>query len=175
VLAVTQLRALRVTVGCADEWACGSRKGSPLTVRTLEQNIALGLVASDDEAVPTALDEKNVQISDDKVFTPGNLFELCAHYPNSHEEGQHALYLIISIHQDILIMSTNCGYKDNEVKSGTAVSEKGQRITLRCEDREDLSWDILKVCLQKLISAITDHQKLTLCLHMALLAVDLQP
>jgi len=78
------------------------------TVRTLEQNIALGLVASDDEAVPMALDEKNVQISDDEVFTPGNLFELCARYPNSHEEGQHVLYLIISIHQDILIMSTNC-------------------------------------------------------------------
>jgi zinc finger protein len=56
-------------------------------------------------------------------------------------------------------MSTNCehcGYRDNEVKSGTAVSEKGKRITLRCEDREDLSRDILKVCLQKIICAITD-------------------
>ena len=34
-LAVTQLRALcgdlQVTVGCADEWMCGSREGSPLT------------------------------------------------------------------------------------------------------------------------------------------------
>jgi zinc finger protein len=40
--------------------------------RTLERNTALGLVAPDDEAVPTALDEKNVQISGDEVFTfPG--------------------------------------------------------------------------------------------------------
>jgi zinc finger protein len=49
--------------------------------------------------------------------------------------------------QDILIMSTNCefcGYKDNEVKSGAAISDQGKRITLRCEDREDLSRDILK-------------------------------
>jgi zinc finger protein len=45
-------------------------------------------------------------------------------------------------------MSTNCdrcGYRDNEVKSGGAISEKGKRITLRVEDREDLSRDILKV------------------------------
>ena len=45
-------------------------------------------------------------------------------------------------------MSTNCdlcGYRDNEVKSGTAISEKGRRITLKVEDREDLSRDILKV------------------------------
>jgi hypothetical protein len=50
--------------------------------------------------------------------------------------------------QDILIMSTNCdncGYRDNEVKSGSAISDKGKRITLKVEDREDLSRDILKV------------------------------
>jgi zinc finger protein len=52
--------------------------------------------------------------------------------------------------QDILIMSTNCdrcGYRDNEVKSGSAISEKGKKITLKVEDREDLSRDILKVCV----------------------------
>ncbi len=51
-------------------------------------------------------------------------------------------------------MSTNCercGYRDNEVKSGSAISEKGKRITLRVEDREDLSRDILKVRLQILL------------------------
>ena len=45
-------------------------------------------------------------------------------------------------------MSTNCdhcGYRDNEVKSGAAISEKGKRITLKVEDQEDLSRDILKV------------------------------
>ena len=46
-------------------------------------------------------------------------------------------------------MSTNCercGYRDNEVKSGSAISPQGKRITLKVEDREDLSRDILKVC-----------------------------
>jgi C4-type Zn-finger protein len=45
-------------------------------------------------------------------------------------------------------MSTNCafcGYRDNEVKSGSAISDQGKRITIICEDREDLSRDILKV------------------------------
>lgn len=45
-------------------------------------------------------------------------------------------------------MSTNCdacGYKDNEVKSGAAVSDKGRKITLKVVDEEDLSRDILKV------------------------------
>lgn len=44
-------------------------------------------------------------------------------------------------------MSTNCdrcGYRDNEVKSGAAISTHGKRITLKVEDREDLSRDILK-------------------------------
>ncbi|KAI6023732.1 ZPR1 zinc-finger domain-containing protein, partial [Pisolithus microcarpus] len=47
-----------------------------------------------------------------------------------------------------LIMSTNCEhcrYRDNEVKSGAAIFEKGKRITLKIEDCEDLSKDILKV------------------------------
>lgn len=47
-------------------------------------------------------------------------------------------------------MSTNCdkcGYRDNEVKSGSAISDCGKRITLKVEDREDLSRDILKVIL----------------------------
>ena len=49
--------------------------------------------------------------------------------------------------QDILIMSTNCqncGYRDNEIKSGSAISEKGKKITVKIEDREDLSRDLLK-------------------------------
>lgn len=44
-------------------------------------------------------------------------------------------------------MATNCyacGYRDNEVKSGGAVSDKGKRITLKVEDEEDLSRDMLK-------------------------------
>jgi len=51
-------------------------------------------------------------------------------------------------------MSTNCdkcGYRDNEIKSGGAISEKGKRITVKVEDREDLSRDILKVSPFKIL------------------------
>lgn len=44
-------------------------------------------------------------------------------------------------------MSTNCescGYRDNEVKAGSAISEKGKKITLKVVDQEDLGRDILK-------------------------------
>ncbi len=46
-------------------------------------------------------------------------------------------------------MSTNCphcGYKDNEVKSGGAISPQGKKITLKVENEEDIARDILKVC-----------------------------
>lgn len=43
------------------------------------------------------------------------------------------------------ITCDHCGYRDNEVKTGGATSEKARRITLRVEDKEDLSRDILKV------------------------------
>lgn len=45
-------------------------------------------------------------------------------------------------------MATNCyacGYRDNEIKSGGAVSDKGRKITLKVEDEEDMSRDMLKV------------------------------
>ncbi|KAI5989365.1 ZPR1 zinc-finger domain-containing protein, partial [Pisolithus albus] len=43
--------------------------------------------------------------------------------------------------EGMLIMSTtceHCKYRDNEAKSGAAISEKGTRITRKIEDREDL-------------------------------------
>jgi C4-type Zn-finger protein len=39
-------------------------------------------------------------------------------------------------------MSTNCehcGYRDNEVKSGAAISEKGKKIILNVEDEDTRS------------------------------------
>ncbi|KAG0236604.1 nucleolar zinc-finger protein [Mortierella sp. GBA43] len=49
--------------------------------------------------------------------------------------------------KEVIIMSTacdECGYKSNEVKAGGPVSEFGKRITLKIEDSEDMSRDILK-------------------------------
>lgn len=50
--------------------------------------------------------------------------------------------------KEVVLMSTNChscGYRDNEIKSGGAIAEVGRKITLKVEDSEDLSRDILKV------------------------------
>ncbi|KAM0748586.1 zf-ZPR1-domain-containing protein [Meredithblackwellia eburnea MCA 4105] len=49
--------------------------------------------------------------------------------------------------KDIILMATNChscGYRDTEIKSGGAISDKGRKITLKVEDSDDLSRDILK-------------------------------
>lgn len=44
-------------------------------------------------------------------------------------------------------MATNCdacGHRTNEVKSGSGISDKGVKITLRVTDAIDLSRDVLK-------------------------------
>ncbi|KAJ3092853.1 nucleolar zinc-finger protein [Quaeritorhiza haematococci] len=49
--------------------------------------------------------------------------------------------------KEVVIMATvcdSCGYKSNEVKAGGAISPQGKRITVKMEDPEDMSRDILK-------------------------------
>jgi len=80
VLAVTQLRALRVTVGCADVWMCGSREGSPLTDShahamrslvpnkypesikqgTIQRKLLSGILAICVSSLPQMMDSKDV-------------------------------------------------------------------------------------------------------------------
>lgn len=58
-------------------------------------------------------------------------------------------------------MATNCyacGYRDNEVKSGGEVSAKGKKITLKIEDEEDLSRDMLKVSLYIVVDHIAGER-----------------
>ncbi|KAF8072093.1 zf-ZPR1-domain-containing protein [Lyophyllum atratum] len=118
--------------------------------RTLEQNVTLGLVSADDaSAAPQELqtlkegDEVTTDaITDDEVFVFHGHCSSCGHPLDTMMKK-----VTIPYFKDILIMSTNCdrcGYRDNEVKSGSAISEQGKRITLKVEDRDDLSRDILK-------------------------------
>ncbi|KIK02896.1 hypothetical protein K443DRAFT_677248 [Laccaria amethystina LaAM-08-1] len=111
--------------------------------RTLQQNIALGLVAADEtteeEATKTT---ENQEITNDEILIFPGVCSSCGHALQTLMKRVNIPYF-----KDILIMSTNCdncGYRDNEVKSGSAISDKGKRITLKVEDREDLSRDILK-------------------------------
>ena len=49
--------------------------------------------------------------------------------------------------KQVILMSTvceHCGYRSNEVKTGGEVPEKGRRITVNIQNREDMSRDILK-------------------------------
>ncbi|CBX92445.1 similar to zinc finger protein zpr1 [Plenodomus lingam JN3] len=49
--------------------------------------------------------------------------------------------------KQVVLMSTvcdHCGYRSNEVKTGGEVPEKGRRITVAVDNKEDLSRDILK-------------------------------
>ena len=113
-------------------------------------------------AVDKAVTEQSAgEINDDEIFVFPGSFSSCSrpldtlmkkvnvpYFKVRGHIGAFQYYLHVHALKDIFIMSTNCdacGYRDNEVKSGSAISEKGKKITLKVEDREDLSRDILKV------------------------------
>ncbi|KAH8093768.1 zf-ZPR1-domain-containing protein [Cristinia sonorae] len=122
--------------------------------RTFEQNVALGLV--DKDAAPqqqavaiTSVDDLK---DDDRIGGGFEGNEELFVFPGScgscgHPSDTIIKKLNIPYFKDVLIMSTSCqhcGYRDSEVKSGSAISPLGKKITLKVEDREDLSRDILK-------------------------------
>ncbi|KAG9045655.1 nucleolar zinc-finger protein [Tulasnella sp. UAMH 9824] len=89
--------------------------------RSRDQDVLLGLVAPDD--VDEGKTEKVRTIGEDEArkIEAGEKVD-----GDDDEEGEV------------------CGYRDNEIKSGSAISEKGKKITLKVEDTEDLARDILK-------------------------------
>ncbi|KAF9064592.1 zinc-finger protein zpr1 [Rhodocollybia butyracea] len=124
--------------------------------RTLEQNVALGLVAAPDESASVFQGTAKLSLDDDDSEDIGGgaegKNEEIYVFPGTCSSCGHPLDTMmkkvnIPYFKDVLIMSTNCdrcGYRDNEVKSGGAISDQGKRITLKVEDKEDLSRDILK-------------------------------
>ncbi|UZJ51511.1 hypothetical protein CBS101457_000831 [Exobasidium rhododendri] len=82
------------------------------------------------------------QFNNEEVFSFDGVCSSCGAALKTHMKKVNVPYF-----KDILIMSTNCdacGYRDNEVKSGSAIPPKGKKLTLRVEDAEDLSRDVLK-------------------------------
>ncbi|TEB18651.1 zf-ZPR1-domain-containing protein [Coprinellus micaceus] len=109
--------------------------------RTFQQNVQLGLVSEDDEGAQNA-EQTSSEITKDEILTFPGQCSSCGHPINTYMKRVDIPYF-----KEILIMSTNCdrcGYRDNEVKSGSAISAEGKRIILKVEDSEDLSRDILK-------------------------------
>ncbi|KAG6381516.1 zf-ZPR1-domain-containing protein [Boletus reticuloceps] len=121
--------------------------------RTLEQAAGLGLVVSEEETKGTveenAGDQKGAE-GEDKGLDGRNdeIFEFPGICPRCGRALVTRMKKVsIPYFKDTLIMSTNCencGYRDNEVKAGSAISEKGKRITLKVIDQEDLGRDVLK-------------------------------
>ncbi|KAJ7102543.1 zf-ZPR1-domain-containing protein [Mycena belliarum] len=117
--------------------------------RTLQQNVDLGLVAASEEEPLSSVQEERedasgeiVEAENEEIYVFRGVCSSCGHPLDTLMKK-----VLIPYFKDVLIMSTNCdrcGYRDNEVKSGSAISDKGKRIVLKVEDREDLSRDILK-------------------------------
>ncbi|KZP21033.1 zf-ZPR1-domain-containing protein [Athelia psychrophila] len=115
--------------------------------RTRQQNMDLGFAVAEEPEAPEIEVAPSGPIGDGEdanaeVFRFPGTCSSCASPLDTLMKK-----VVIPYFKDILIMSTNCdkcGYRDNEVKSGSAISELGKRITLKVEDREDLSRDILK-------------------------------
>ncbi|KAJ7139518.1 ZPR1 zinc-finger domain-containing protein [Mycena epipterygia] len=116
--------------------------------RTFQQNVDLGLVAAPEESLSSVQEEEQdasgeiVEAENEEIYVFRGVCSSCGHPLDTLMKK-----VLIPYFKDVLIMSTNCdrcGYRDNEVKSGSAISEQGKRIILKVEDREDLSRDILK-------------------------------
>ncbi|KAG2132709.1 zf-ZPR1-domain-containing protein [Suillus bovinus] len=112
--------------------------------RSLEHNRQLGLTPPAEDNEENKVDEAEQQsgVTDEEVFEFPGVCSRC-----SRPLVTRMKKVSIPYFKDTLIMSTNCddcGYRDNEIKSGAAISDLGKKITLKVEDRDDLSRDILK-------------------------------
>ncbi|GBC08465.1 hypothetical protein RclHR1_08130008 [Rhizophagus clarus] len=121
-------------------------------VRTCDMDISLGLNIPDDQQdgaettnVTYNNDDLNRNDSDSDVPEVMTFPANCSHCNATSETKMHILD--IPHFKEVIIMATNCdvcGYKSNEVKSGGCISPLGKKITLKIEDLEDMSRDILK-------------------------------
>ncbi|PWO00859.1 zf-ZPR1-domain-containing protein [Tilletiopsis washingtonensis] len=118
--------------------------------RSVEQNSVLGLAAPPKAPTTVERDEGGgfskkqgeTEFDNEEVFAFDGTCSSCS-APLQTLMKQ----VTIPYFKDIIIMSTNCdacGYRDNEVKSGSAISAQGRKLTLRVEDASDLSRDLLK-------------------------------
>lgn len=134
--------------------------------RTEDQNIAIGLTADtpveqpEISKLPTdkkadvhyhsewfggddSVMQKPIKAADiDDVIIFQHTCEAC------HRMGEERMVKVeIPYFKEIVLMSfvcDHCGYRNNEIKSGGSISEKGKRIELSVNKIEDLSRDILK-------------------------------
>lgn len=71
--------------------------------------------------------------------------------------SNYHVFAEIPYFKEALIMAINCeacGYRSNEVKSGTGIEPQGVRIEVSIKDADDMSRDILKVSYLDLILGV---------------------
>ncbi|KAI5304206.1 nucleolar zinc-finger protein [Ascosphaera pollenicola] len=125
--------------------------------RTREQNEELGLAAEDDAgaiggaAITVDADGNMVQSAGDPSdldIVDGKVYSLPAECPGCTKPCLVNMQQVHIPHfKEVFIWATvcdHCGYRSNEVKTGGAIPDKGKKITLTVESREDLSRDLLK-------------------------------
>jgi len=117
--------------------------------RTAEQNADLGLVSTTGiDSTETQVSPPQGQLTDggeiipDEVYTFPAVCSACMHPCPTHMK-----MVDIPHFKQVVIMSVACdacGFRSNEVKTGGAIPERGERITLSVQSIVDLSRDILK-------------------------------
>lgn len=135
--------------------------------RTPEQNTALGLAPNAESSAPVEAPETNIrpeyqanqqmypQMPDrpmvnnvDEDIVENQVYSFPASCPGCTRPCTTNMKMVNIPHfKQVVLMSTaceDCGYRSNEVKTGGEVPEKGRRITISVENKEDLSRDILK-------------------------------
>lgn len=105
--------------------------------RTKEQTEQLGFSSEPTKAI------------DDSGTTEESIYEFTGDCPSCQFVGCKTRMhpLDIPYFKQVIIMATVCDaceYKNSEVRSGSAISEKGKRLTLHLKTIDDLSRDILK-------------------------------
>ncbi|SCU86778.1 LAFA_0E03004g1_1 [Lachancea sp. 'fantastica'] len=133
-------------------------------LRSGEQNVQVGLLSPDqleqqrrDEQAKLAdrernpseaqkstfiSDETDIENFNNEVQTFRSTCSSCGQPSDTHMKPVNIPHF-----KEVIIMSTvcdHCGYKSNEVKTGGAIPSQGRRISLVCDEPEDLSRDILK-------------------------------
>ena len=114
--------------------------------RSREQNIALGLVADDEDEPATNGQQRDAMAGVDIVDR--EVYEIPAKCPACGQACTVNMKQVNIPHfKEVIIMATvceHCGYRTSDVKTGGAIPELGKRITLKINNKEDLSRDILK-------------------------------
>ncbi|KAK4940858.1 nucleolar zinc-finger protein [Elasticomyces elasticus] len=120
----------------------GSKYSRNDYLRSHAQNAQLGLVADDDVEESNGVGLEGVDIVDNEVYELQTECPACSKPCTVNMKKTNIPHF-----KEVILMATvcdHCGYRTSDVKTGGAVPEKGQRITLEIRTIEDMSRDILK-------------------------------